>query len=433
MSGIVVGFAGMTHLGINSAVATAAHGFSVVGYDEDAALVERLSRHAMPISEPGLDDLVTAHADRLAFTGDVRRLASCDVIYISADVPTNDAGESDLVPIRALIDRVRAALRHDAVLVILCQVPPGFTRAVTAIAPDRLIYQVETLIFGRAVERALNPERFIVGCADPNEALPTRYREILDAFGCPILPMRYESAELAKISINFCLVASITVANVLAELSESIGADWTEIVPALKLDRRIGEHSYLTPGLGLAGGNLERDLRTVLDLAAATGTDVGVVHAWIANSRHRRDWCWRVLRHRVLGELRNPRIAILGLAYKEDTHSVKISPALALLARLQGIDVRAHDPAVPAAVVPDVVRCADPLACAEDADALVIATPWPEYRELPIADLARVMAGRVVLDPYRLLDPNEASEAGFEYHTLGMPPRAPAKPRPLRC
>src|SRR5690242_18957473 len=135
MSGIVVGFAGMTHLGINSAAATAAHGFAVVGYDEDPVLIERLSRQTMPISEPGLDDLVTAHADRLDFTGDVRRLAACYVVYIAADVPTNDAGESDLVPIRALIDRVSAALRHDAVLVILCQVPPGFTRALTAVEP----------------------------------------------------------------------------------------------------------------------------------------------------------------------------------------------------------------------------------------------------------------------------------------------------------
>jgi UDPglucose 6-dehydrogenase len=433
MGAPVVGFAGMTHLGIVSSIAMAARGFAVVGYDGDADLVARLERGEMPIVEPGLLELRAAHRARIAFTNEVRDLTGCDVVYIAADVPTDEEGRSKLAPIGALLDRVSANLSDAAILVVLCQVPPGFTRAVAAVPCDRLFYQVETLIFGRAVERARNPERFIVGCADPKQALPTRYREILDAFGCPILAMRYESAELAKISINFCLVASVTVANVLAELSESIGADWTEIVPALKLDQRIGEHSYLTPGLGLAGGNLERDLRTVLDLAAATGTDVGVVHAWIANSRHRRDWCWRVLRDRVLGELRNPRIAILGLAYKEHTHSVKNSPALALLARLQGIDVRAHDPAVPAAVVPDVVRCADPLACAEGANALVIATPWPEYRELPIGDLARVMAGRVMLDPFRLLDPNEATKAGFEYHTLGMPPRAPAKSRSPRC
>ena len=100
--------------------------------------------------------------------------------------------------------------------------------------------------------------------------------------------MRFESAELCKIAINCCLVSSISVANTLAELCEGIGADWSEIVPALKLDRRIGAYAYLAPGLGIAGGNLERDLATVVRLADGIGSDAGVVKAWVANSRHRK-------------------------------------------------------------------------------------------------------------------------------------------------
>src|SRR5208282_3885562 len=133
------------------------------------------------------------------------------------------------------------------------QVPPGFTRGVARVPHERLIYQVETLIFGRAVERALHPERFIVGCADPARPLPPAFAAFLASFGCPILPMRYESAELCKISINFFLVASISAANSLAELSEHIGAEWSEIMPALRLDKRIGPHAYIAPGLGIAG------------------------------------------------------------------------------------------------------------------------------------------------------------------------------------
>src|SRR5262249_52641836 len=95
---------------------------------------------------------------------------------------------------------------------VLCQVPPGFTRALP-MPSDRLFYQVETLVFGRAVERATRPERYIVGCADPAKMLPEVFAAVLGAFGCPILPMRYESAELAKIAINCCLVGSVTIAN----------------------------------------------------------------------------------------------------------------------------------------------------------------------------------------------------------------------------
>jgi UDPglucose 6-dehydrogenase len=421
----VVGFAGMTHLGLNSAVATAARGFTVLGYDGDAALVTRLNRRELPIVEPGLDELIAANTARLSFTAAAADLARCDVVYISADVPTDDAAHSDLAPIRTLIGRVAANLGPEAVLIVLCQVPPGFTRGIAELPHDRLVYQVETLIFGRAIERAMHPERFIVGCADPARPLPTRYREVLEAFGCPILPMRFESAELAKIAINFCLVASVCVANTLAEVSEAIGADWTEIVPALRLDRRIGRYSYLDPGLGISGGNLERDLCTIVDIAKLRGTDSGVVEAWLANSRHRKEWCWEVLRDGVLARNPSARIAVLGLAYKENTHSTKNSPALALLKHLRGQEVSVHDPVVAASVVPFARAFADPIACAAAADALVIATPWPEYRDLALEDLARVMAGRVLVDPYRLLDGKKAASLGFTYHALGMPALTP--------
>jgi UDPglucose 6-dehydrogenase len=425
MGAVRVAFAGMTHLGIVSATAAAARGFDVLGFDDDDTLVARLERGDLPIREPDLDALLAANRERIAFTGDAAEVRNCDVVYIAADVPTDDEAKSDLAPIARLIDRIARHLNRNAVLVVLCQVPPGFTRRIAAVPPERLFYQVETLVFGRAVERALRPERFIIGCADCGDPLPVGYRELLDAFGCPILSMRYESAELAKISINFCLVATLSVANTLAEICERIGADWAEIVPALRLDRRIGAHAYLDPGLGIAGGNLERDLRTVLDLAVGTASEVGVVEAWIANSRHRRDWCWCILRDRLLVTHAAPCIGVLGLAYKENTHSIRNSPALALIERLQGTALRVHDPVVPSAVVPFAQGFTDPLACAAGADALVLATPWPEYRELRVADLAQIMAGRLLVDPFRLLDGGAAAAAGFEYHSLGRPPLHP--------
>ena len=416
----VIGYAGMTHLGLNSAAAAAARGFAVIGWDSDSALVSRLRQGALPVVEPGLDELVAAYAARLSFTYRVGDLAACDVVVIAADVPTDDAASSDLAPIHCLIDAVAPVLKPSAVLVVLCQVPPGFTRSLTAVPHDRLFYQVETLIFGRAVERATQPERFILGCADPARPLPPAYGALLEAFGCPILPMRYESAELAKIAINFCLVASIAAANTLAEVAEAVGADWGEVVPSLRLDRRIGPHAYLSPGLGIAGGNLERDLRTVIDIAESYRTDAGVVRAWLDNSSHRRHWPARVLETGILAANPDARIAILGLAYKENTHSTRNSPALALLERLKGRRVSVHDP-----VVPYDGAAANALACAEGADALVITTPWPEYRRLSLADLARVMAGRILLDPYRVLDGAEAVALGFTYHTLGRPAERP--------
>ncbi|MEI6300078.1 MAG: nucleotide sugar dehydrogenase [Betaproteobacteria bacterium] len=416
----VIGFAGMTHLGLVSGVSAAEKGFKVVCFDPDAARITPFAQGELPISEPQLDALVANNKPRLQFTSDAASLAACDLIFIAPDVPTDDLGRSDLGSINALLDTVFEAARRDAVIVVLSQVPPGFTRDKQR--PERsLYYQVETLIFGRAVERALLPERYIVGCADPSQPLPAPYTAFLSAHGCPILPMRYESAELAKISINMCLVASVSTTNTLAELCEKIGADWSEIVPALKLDRRIGQYAYLAPGLGIAGGNLERDLATVCNMADQHGTDSGVVRAWIANSRHRRDWVLRALHREILSRIDDPLIAILGLAYKKDTNSVKNSPSLALLTHLNSFRVRVFDPVVPASSVPNP-RCTgadSALDACSGADALAIMTPWPQFSELDPLVIASYLKGKLILDPYAMLDASACRSAGIIHRTLG--------------
>lgn len=422
MNSPVVGFAGLTHLGLVSAVAAASKGFRTFGYDADASIVRQIAAGRLPVTEPGLDELARGHSALLSYTNQIEDLRRCGIVYISTDVPTDDHGQSDLSGISALIDKVLPALGPNALLCILCQVPPGFTRALP-LDPTRLFYQVETLVFGRAVERATKPERFIVGCADPVRPLPQAYTTLLDTFGCPILPMRYESAELAKVAINCCLVASVSVANTLADLSERIGADWHEIVPALRLDRRIGAYSYLAPGLGIAGGNLERDLATVLRLAEASGSEASVIASFVNNSRIRRDWVLRLIHHKVLPRTAEPTFGIWGLAYKENTHSTKNSPSLALIDHLQPWPIRVFDPVVPAKAArhPAMTSADSPLDAARGSDALVIMTPWPEFRAIALTDLATHMAGRVIVDPFRILDPAAASAAGFSYFTLGAP------------
>jgi UDPglucose 6-dehydrogenase len=421
VTALTVGYAGMTHLGLMSAVAAAEKGCEVLCFDTDQALCDRLTVGDFPVVEPDLPETAARNKSRLRFTSKVGELARCAIVYLAPDVATDDAGTSDLTRLETLFARVEPVLSPECVLVILSQVPPGFTR--THAKPGRqLYYQVETLIFGRAMERSLLPERFIVGMSDPSRPLPKSFARYLELFGCPILPMRYESAELAKISINCCLVASVTVANTLAELCERIGADWSEIAPSLKLDRRIGPYSYLAPGLGIAGGNLERDLATVIRMADAAGTDAGVVKAWVANSRHRRDWPLALL---VARGLQKARIGLLGLAYKENTHSVKNSPALALIAGLPEASLRAFDPVVPASVAPGVAQGRDALDALKDVDVAVIATPWPEFRKLSPASMAAAMRGRLLIDPYRVIEPIAASKAGLEHCTLGVAPTPP--------
>ncbi|MBX3503166.1 MAG: UDP-glucose/GDP-mannose dehydrogenase family protein [Alphaproteobacteria bacterium] len=426
MSARLIGYAGLTHLGLCSAVGAATKGHNVVGYSEDRELVARIEAGRLPVVEPGLDAAFAANRARLSFSSDPRMLADCEVVYVALDVPTDDAGGSDLASINASLSGIVPAIGPQATLVILSQVPPGFTRQV-AFDADRLYYQVETLVFGRALERATLPERFIVGCADPAAPLPPAYRRFLESFGCPILPMRYESAELAKIAINCFLVASVSTTNTLAELCERISADWSEIAPALRLDARIGPSAYITPGLGIAGGNLERDLATVMRLGDREGTATGVIAAYVENSRHMKDWAYQVLKRVVLDTVKRPRLGVLGLAYKQDTHSTRNSAAIGLIGRLRDVEIRVHDPVVPGTAAPGATAVDAAEAVADGADAVVLMTPWAAYRALDPAALAKRMRGRVVIDPYRLLDAEKVAASGLALYSIGRPPILPGR------
>jgi UDPglucose 6-dehydrogenase len=425
----VIGFAGLSHLGIVSAVAVAAKGFEVVGYDLDSSRIEDLNKGKLPVVEPELDDLFSANRPRLQFTSDPGELSSCSVIYFSLDVSTDENGRSDLSLLLELVDAVLVIAASGTTLVILSQVPPGFTRTLrsrAASADFEILYQVETLIFGRAVERAMNPERFIVGAHDPKSQLPAPYARLLSAFGCPVLPMRYESAELAKISINMCLVSSVSVANTMAELCERLGADWSEIVPALKLDKRIGPQAYLSPGLGIAGGNLERDLATVVGLANEYGSDDNIVDAWISNSRYRRDWVLRTLHEQLaVNDGTGPLIAIWGLTYKQDTNSTKNSPAVSLIRALAPYQIRAYDPAalITGDLGPQCTRTQSATAACKGADLLAVMTPWAEFSSYQIDEIRDLMRGRVIIDPYGMMNGDACVSAGFSYFRLGTPAR----------
>jgi len=426
----MIGFAGLSHLGIVSSIAAASKGCEIVAHDPDPALCGRLSNGHLPILEPDLPDLLAANRSRIRFTSDATALSKCELIVFSVDVTTDKNNYSNLSPLQQLIDKVVAHASPGTVLVVLSQVPPGFTRTLAdrlkRLHDDRdvqLFCQVETLIFGCAVERAVHPERLIVGCSDPNSTLPAPYAEFLNTFSCPILQMQYESAELAKISINMCLVSSVCVANTMAELCEAIGADWSEIVPALKLDKRIGPHAYLSPGLGLAGGNLERDMVTVSTLASESGTDAGIVDAWLINSRHRRDWALKALHSVVMPRSNDPIIAIWGLAYKPNTMSTKNSPSLALIKALGPFSMLVYDPQVvlKSHSSQNVVQVESALDACRGADALVIMTPWREFSSISMTEARALMRGRVIVDPFSTLHVSLCAELGFSHFRLGSP------------
>ena len=208
----VIGYIGMTHLGLNSAAGALARGAVVLCFDPNAALIERLRLGDFPINEPELAETFTANKDRLSFSSSAADLEVCDVVYVAPDVATDDSGNSDLSELLSLLEIAEVNASDRAVLVILSQVAPGFTRP-RAKTRRHFYYQVETLVFGLAVQRARDPERFIVGCADPLQPLPNAYLRFLERFDCPILPMRFESSKIVAMVSSLVFSPRMTSTN----------------------------------------------------------------------------------------------------------------------------------------------------------------------------------------------------------------------------
>ena len=266
-----IAYVGLTHLGINYAASASEFNYDVVCYDTNKNLIKKFLSNKVSISEPGLSKLLNRNKKKIYFTNQIKKLCNCKIVFISYDTLTDNNNKSDFVSIKKIIDEVISFINNKALLVILSQVPPGFTRKINW-PKKQLFYQVETLIYGSAIQRALNPDRLIVGCSSPNEKLNNRLNNFLKSYKAPIIKMSYESAELTKISINMYLISSVSTTNKMSEICEKLGANWSDIIPALQLDSRIGKYAYLKPSLGLAGGNLERDLFNINELVyAATG------------------------------------------------------------------------------------------------------------------------------------------------------------------
>ncbi len=412
-----IGFVGMSHLGLNYLAAASEKGFSVIGFDNDKDKIHKIKKRTLDLSEPNLWNLIKKNSNKIIFSDNFKNLKSCDLVFISQDIKTDKKGRAKLIKLKKLINTAILNIGKNAILIILSQVKPGFMRKIK-FDKSRLYYQVETLVFGKAIERAINPERIIVGLFKTNSNIKSKYFSYLKKFSCPILKMKYESAELTKISINILLASTITSTNLLAEVCEKVSADWQEVVPALQLDERIGKKSYLKPGLGISGGNIERDIFSVREIIKNNDRPVSIINAFEKNSDYMKSWVYRVLnKNRILNK--NSNICILGLSYKENTDSTKNSPTISLLKKIKNNPIKIYDPK---AILKDnyknCLQVKNMLSAIKNTNLIILMTPWNEFKNIN-KYFNFIKKKSVIIDPYRLIDFKYLKKRSFEYFTLG--------------
>ena len=407
---------GLWHLGSVTAACLAEAGHHVIGLDHDIATINGLRSANAPIAEPGLDALLADNLKRLHFTTDVAAVKDVDVLWVTYDTPVDADDRADVEFVVGKVEQVLPHLRAGALVIVSSQLPVGST-ARFARPGLELACSPENLRLGKALEVFQQPDRVVVGVRTE------RARELVAELLAPITSriewMSIESAEMTKHAINAFLALSVTFANELATICERVGADAKEVERGLKTESRIGPKAYLGPGAAFAGGTLARDIAFLSSLAEKHHLVQPLIAAVRPSNEAHKKWAQRRLVDR-LGDLKGKTIAVWGLTYKPGTDTLRRSAAVELCVDLiaAGAKVRAWDPEVKTAPGLAVELAPDAIAAVRGASALVIATEWPQLREIDMAAALAAMERPLVLDANRFL----AKQIGAaEYFAVGVP------------
>jgi UDPglucose 6-dehydrogenase len=414
---------GLWHLGTVTAACCAKH-FAVTGLDFDDAIVSNLQQGKAPLFEPGLNELIAAglQKDSLRFSTDSKTAcAGVEVLWLCYDTPVNDNDESDA---EFVLEKLRRCLPHlpaGALVLISSQLPVGTCTGLEKEFPQfHFACSPENLRLGKAIEAFEKADRAIVGIRDDTKR--PLLEQLFKPFTSQVLFMRTESAEMVKHALNSFLAVSITFINEIARLCEHVGADAKEVSVGLKSDPRIGPRAYLGPGGPFAGGTLARDVVTLTKLGAQKGEALALIPAIKQSNDEHRGWMLRQVQSRI-GDLTNRTIAVLGLVYTPNTDTLRRSAAVELCQQLQsaGANVQAFDPVImkttPELSGVKLVHSVD--AALAEADAVVICTEWPQFRDVDWTKAISKMRRALIIDANRFLEKPLQGVAGAEHISVG--------------
>ncbi len=412
--------AGLWHLGTVTAGCLASAGHEVIGLDEDAALIARLGAGELPVAEPGLQEIVLAElaSGRLRFSDSFAEAAGAEVVWLTYDTPVDDEDRADIEFVHTRAMRLAGHMSDGAVLLVSSQMPVGSIAGLEREFGGRVRFACspENLRLGKALEVFRSPDRVVAGVRDAET------QAILEGVWAPFAPriewMSVESAEMTKHAINSFLATSICFINEIATLCERTGADAFDVERGLKSDLRIGPGSYLHAGGAFAGGTLARDIAFLRSTAERTATGVPLIDGVYESNQHHKSWLPRRVRE-VFPELAGRTIAILGLTYKPGTDTLRRSSAVEAAEYLhaQGARVQAFDPGIfelPEALRGVIHLAAGIEAALAGADAMVVMTPWPEFREMKAE-----WAPGIVFDAARFLESTLLGRPGLQYVSIG--------------
>jgi len=422
---------GTGYVGLVTGTCFAEVGHQVICVDKDVAKVKLLQAGGMPIYEPGLEDLVkrNAAAGRLSFTSSTGEgVEKSDVIFIAVPTPPQPDGSVDLSFVESVSREIAQSMTGYKIVVDKSTVPvktgdkvaETIKRYCKAKVEVDVVSNPEFLREGFAVEDFMKPDRVVIGVRSqrPVQAM----KKIYEPFKAPVICTDINSAELIKHAANSFLALKISYINAISVVCEATGANVQELANGMGMYTRIGRR-FLDAGLGFGGSCFPKDLSAFIKISEQVGYDFKLLKEV---QRINADQMDRFVKKIIdtLWVLKDKTIGVLGLAFKQNTDDVRLSPAIDLCQRLlkEGARLRVHDPkAMPKAraILNDVEFVEDMDAVAEGCDALVIATEWPQFKKLDLERARRGLTHPIMFDGRNLFDRAEMEEMGFIYKSVG--------------
>ena len=422
---------GTGYVGLVTGTCFAEVGHQVTCVDNDASKVKMLLAGGIPIYEPGLEELVKKNvaAGRLKFTTSTAEgVQNSDVVFIAVPTPPQPDGSVDLSYIERVARDIAAAITSYKIVVDKSTVPvktgekvaETIKRYCPAQAEFDVVSNPEFLREGFAVDDLMHPDRVVIGVRSQRPV--AAMTEIYAPFKAPIIVTDINSAELIKHAANSFLALKISYINAIANVCEAAGANVQEVAQGIGLDERIGRR-FLNAGIGFGGSCFPKDLSAFVKIAEQIGYDFKLLKEVQRINADQMDRFVKKITD-TLWVLKDKKIGVLGLAFKQNTDDVRSSPAIELCQRLikDGATLRVHDPKAmekAKALLPNVTYVEDMNDVADGCDALVVATEWDEFKKLDLTRTKKLLTHPILFDGRNLFDPVEMEKLGWIYKSVG--------------
>ncbi len=426
---------GTGYVGLVTGTCLADMGNQVTCVDIIPEKIEKLKAGILPIYEPGLGELVerNVEAGRLRFTTSYSEgLKDAEFIFIAVGTPTGQDGHgADLHYVESAACSIAQELDHYAVIINKSTVPVGTGDIVANLVRQNLkrpdvrfsvVSNPEFLREGAAVQDFLQPDRVVLGSTEPEAA--RLVAELYLPLRAPMVITDIYTAEMIKYASNAFLATKISFINEIARICERLGADVKEVAAGMGYDKRIGR-AFLDAGLGYGGSCFPKDVKALAHMGAEAGLHPQLLNAVMEINQDQRRLVVDKLVS-LLGGLRGTTIGILGLAFKENTDDMREAASVDIIRWLlaQGAEVRAYDPvaketAQQALAGLSVTYCQTSYEVAQGADALVVVTPWNEFKSLNMVRIRESMRRPILIDGRNIYEPAEMQRLGFTYRGIG--------------